>query len=124
MASRSKAIDTLTFADGIATATISLGPRLPAISGGRDRWRQQPEYNGSSGDLTATTNFTYAVTARPSHPPRRRRVSAGRPAGWEKPFRRRRLPTAARTRSRRRTLLLIDNSLKTPDYGTTGWANG
>ena len=120
-----KAIDTLTFANGVATATITAGhayqPHQVVFVAGAE----QPEYNGSFRVLTTTmTTFTYAVTGTPVSPATTTTNLSAKvaPLGWEKPF----AGTGkAAYRSKNpqspQNLLLIDNSLKTPNY-TTGWA--
>jgi len=124
-----KAIDTLTFADGVATATISAGhaysPEQVVEIAGAD----QPEYNGQFRVLTATmTTFTYAVTGSPVSPATSATSLAAKvaPLGWEKAFAG---TNKAAYRSQNPTspqnLLLIDDSLKMPGYTTTWakWAN-
>ena len=120
-----KAIDTLTFANGIATATITSGhaylrEQVVLIAGA-----EQPEYNGSFRVLTTTTTaFTYAVTGAPVSPATTTTNLSAKVAslGWEKPFAG---TSKAAYRSKNpqspQNILLIDNSLKTPNY-TTGWA--
>jgi len=120
-----KAIDTLTFANGIATATITSGhaylrEQVVLIAGA-----EQPEYNGSFRVLTTTTTtFTYAVTGTPVSPATTTTNLSAKvaPLGWEKPFAG---TSKAAYRSKNpqspQNILLIDNSLKTPNY-TTGWA--
>jgi hypothetical protein len=64
-----KAIDTLTFADGIATATISTGHAYRPFQVVEIAGAEQPEYNGQFRVLTTTmTTFTYAVTGTPVSP--------------------------------------------------------
>ena len=64
-----KAIDSLTFADGVATASITAGhaylrDQVVLIAGA-----DQPEYNGLFRVIsTTTTTFTYAVTGTPVTP--------------------------------------------------------
>jgi hypothetical protein len=120
-----KAIDTLTFDSGIATATISAGHAyLPAqvveIAGAN-----QPEYNGQFRVLSiTTTTFTYAVTGTPVSPATTATSLSAKvaPLGWDKPFSD---TNKAAYRSRNpaspQNMLLIDDSLKTPNYTTT-WA--
>ncbi len=124
-----KAIDSLTFANGIATATISSGHsynpgQVVEIAGAK-----QPEYNGQFRVLTTTaTTFTYAVTGTPASPATTATSLSAKvaPLGWEKPFS---ATHKAAYRSRNpqspQNLLLIDNSLKTPGYDTSWakWAN-
>ncbi|MDD5330213.1 MAG: hypothetical protein PHX38_09425 [Sulfuricella sp.] len=124
-----KAIDTLTFDSGIATATISAGHAyLPAqvveIAGA-----DQPEYNGQFRVLsTTTTTFTYAVTGTPVSPATTATSLSAKvaPLGWDKPFSD---TNKAAYRSKNpaspQNMLLIDDSLKTPNYTTTWakWAN-
>jgi hypothetical protein len=120
-----KAIDTLTFASGVATATITAGhayqPHQVVLVAGAE----QPEYNGSFRVLTTTmTTFTYAVTGTPVSPATTTTNLSAKvaPLGWEKPFAG---TSKAAYRSKNpqspQNILLIDNSLKTPNY-TTGWA--
>jgi hypothetical protein len=90
---------------------------------------EQPEYNGSFRVLTTTTTtFTYAVTGTPVSPATTTTNLSAKvaPLGWEKPF----AGTGkAAYRSKNpqspQNILLIDNSLKTPNYTTTWakWAN-
>ena len=120
-----KAIDTLTFADGIATATISSGHAYRPFQVIEIAGAEQPEYNGQFRVLTATmTTFTYAVTGTPVSPATTATSLSAKVAslGWEKPFS---STHKAAYRSKNpqspQNILLIDNSLKTPNY-TTGWA--
>lgn len=120
-----KAIDTLTFADGIATATISSGHAYRPFQVIEIAGAEQPEYNGQFRVLTATmTTFTYAVTGTPVSPATTAASLSAKVAslGWEKPFS---STHKAAYRSKNpqspQNILLIDNSLKTPNY-TTGWA--
>ena len=82
-----KAIDTLTFADGIATNRPSLGPRLSAIQVveiGAD----QPEYNGQFR-CAATTMTTFTRGDRHARLAATTATSLSAkvaPLGWEKPF--------------------------------------
>lgn len=120
-----KAIDTLTSAGGIATATISSGhayrpDQVVLIAGA-----EQPEYNGQFRVLTTTTTtFTFAVAGTPASPATTTSSLSAKvaPLGWEKPFAG---TNKAAYRSKNpqspQNLLLIDNSLKTPGY-TTSWA--
>ena len=120
-----KAIDTLTSAGGIATATISSGhayrpDQVVLIAGA-----EQPEYNWQFRVLTTTTTtFTFAVTGTPVSPATTTSILSAKvaPLGWEKPFAG---TNKAAYRSKNpqspQNLLLIDNSLKTPGY-TTSWA--
>jgi len=121
-----KAIDTLTFAEGVATATITAGhayqPHQVVLVAGAE----QPEYNRSSRVLTTTmTAFTYAVAGTPVSPATTTTSLSAKvaPLGWEKPFAG---TSKAAYRSKNpqspQNILLIDNSLKTPNY-TAGWAN-
>lgn len=64
-----KAIDSLTFANGVATATITAGhtyqPHQVVLIAGAG----QPEYNGQFRVLTTTaTTFSYALTGTPTSP--------------------------------------------------------
>ena len=120
-----KAIDTLTFADGIATATISSGHAYRPFQVVEIAGAEQTEYNGQFRVLTATmTTFTYAVTGTPVSPATTATSLSAKvaPLGWEKPFS---STHKAAYRSKNpqspQNILLIDNSLKTPNY-TTGWA--
>ena len=120
-----KAIDTLTFADGIATATISSGHAYRPFQVIEIAGAEQTEYNGQFRVLTATmTTFTYAVTGTPVSPATTTTNLSAKvaPLGWEKPFAG---TSKAAYRSKNpqspQNILLIDNSLKTPNY-TTGWA--
>lgn len=124
-----KAIDSLTFADGIATATIASGHAYRPFQVVEIAGAEQPEYNGQFRVLTATTTtFTYAVTGTPASPATTATSLSAKvaPLGWEKPFS---ATHKAAYRSRNpqspQNLLLIDNSLKTPGYNTSWakWAN-
>ena len=124
-----KAIDALTFADGVATATITSGhaylrDQVVLIAGAN-----QPEYNGLFRVISTTTStFTYAVTGTPVSPATTATSLSAKvaPLGWEKPFS---ATHKAAYRSKNpqspQNLLLIDNSLKTPDYDPSWakWAN-
>lgn len=120
-----KAIDSLTFANGTVTATITAGhafqPFQVVLVAGAD----QPEYNGQFRVLsTTTTTFTYAITGTPVSPATSATNLSAKvaPLGWEKAFAG---TSKAAYRSKNplspQNLLLIDDSLKTPNY-TTGWA--
>jgi hypothetical protein len=86
----------------------------------------QPEYNGQFRvhRRRPMTTFTYAVTGTPVSPATTATSLSAKvaPLGWEKPFS---STHKAAYRSKNpqspQNLLLIDNSLKTPNY-TTGWA--
>jgi hypothetical protein len=115
----------LTFADGIATATISTGHAYRPFQVVEIAGAEQPEYNGSFRVLSTTmTTFTYAVTGAPVSPATTTTNLSAKvaPLGWEKPFAG---TSKAAYRSKNpqspQNILLIDNSLKTPNY-TTGWA--
>ncbi len=124
-----KAIDTLTFANGVATATITSGhaylkEQVVLIAGA-----EQPEYNGSFRVLTTTTTtFTYTMTGTPVSPATTTTNLSAKvaPLGWEKPFAG---TNKAAYRSKNpqspQNILLIDDNLKTPGYTTTWakWAN-
>jgi hypothetical protein len=120
-----KAIDTLTFADGIATATISSGHAYRPFQVIEIAGAEQPEYNGQFRVLTATaTTFTYAVTGTPVSPATTRHESLGQgcPAGVGEAVRgTHKAAYRSKNPQSPQNLLLIDNSLKTPNY-TTGWA--
>ena len=120
-----KAIDTLTCVDGLATATISAGhayrPEQVVEIAGAD----QPAYNGQFRVIATTaTTFTFAVTGTPVSPATSATSLSAKvaPLGWEKAFAG---TNKAAYRSKNpaspQNLLLIDNSLKTPNY-TTSWA--
>ncbi|AAU91173.1 conserved hypothetical protein [Methylococcus capsulatus str. Bath] len=120
-----KAIDTLTFANGIATATITSGHAYQRDQVVQVAGAEQPEYNGQFRVLTTTaTTFTYAVTGTPASPATTATSLSAKvaPLGWEKPFAG---TNKAAYRSKNpaspQNLLLIDDSLKTPGY-TTSWA--
>ena len=120
-----KAIDTLTFADGIATATISSGHAYRPFQVVEIAGAEQPEYNGSFRVLTTTTTaFTYAVTGAPVSPATTTTNLSAKvaPLGWEKPFAgTSKAAYHSKNPQSPQNILLIDNSLKTPNY-TTGWA--
>ncbi len=124
-----KAIDSLTFANGVVTATINAGHTYlkdqVLLMAGAD----QPEYNGSARVIATTANtFTYAVSGTPTSPATTATNLSAKvaPLGWEKPFAG---TNKAAYRSKNpaspQNILLIDNSLKTPGYTTTWakWAN-
>lgn len=124
-----KAIDSLTFANGIATATITSGhaylpDQVVLIDGA-----EQPEYNGQFRVLTTTaTTFTYAVTGTPASPATTTTSLTAKvaPLGWEKPFAgTHKAAYRSKNPASPQNLLLIDNSLKTPGYNTSWakWAN-
>ena len=124
-----KAMDTLTCADDVATATISAGhaylPEQVIEIAGAD----QPEYNGQFRVIATTaTSFTFAVTGTPVSPATSATSLSAKvaPLGWAKAFAG---TNKAAYRSQNpaspQNLLLIDDSLKTPGYTTTWakWAN-
>ncbi len=124
-----KAIDSLTFANGIATATITTGRaylpnQVVMISGA-----EQPEYNGEFRVLSTTTSsFTFAVTGTPVSPATTTSTLSAKvaPLGWEKPFSgTNRGAYRSKNPQSPQNILLVDNSLKTPGYTTTWakWAN-
>lgn len=124
-----RAIDTLTFANGIATATISSGHAYQPFQVIEIAGANQPEYNGQFRVIATTaTTFTYAVTGTPVSPATTSTSLTAKvaPLGWEKPFSATH-KAAYRSKSPQspQNLLLIDNSLKTPGYTTTWakWAN-
>lgn len=120
-----KAIDSLTFANGVVTASITAGhaylrDQVVLIAGA-----DQPEYNGLFRVISTTmTTFTYAVTGTPVTPATTATSLSAKvaPLGWDKPFA---STNKAAYRSKNpaspQNLLLIDNGLKTPNY-TTSWA--
>ena len=120
-----KAIDTLTCVDSVATASISAGHAYRSGQVIEIAGADQPEYNGQFRviDTTATT-FTCAVSGTPISPATTATSLSAKvaPLGWEKPFS---ATHKAAYRSKNpqspQNLLLIDNSLKTPNY-TTSWA--
>lgn len=124
-----KAIDTLTSAGGIATATISSGhayiPGQVVLIAGAE----QPEYNGQFRVLTTTiTTFTFAVEGTPASPATTTSSITAKvaPLGWEKPFAgTHKAAYRSKNPQSPQNLLLIDNSLKTPGYDTSWakWAN-
>ena len=124
-----KAIDTLTFADGMATATLSTGHayqvgQVLAIAGA-----DQAEYNGQCRVLTTTaTTFTYAVTGTPTTPATSATNLSVKvaPLGWEKPFSgTHKAAYRSQNPQSPQNLLLVDNAQKTPDYDPSWakWAN-
>jgi hypothetical protein len=120
-----KAVDSLTFSNGIATATISAGHSYQPYQVVEIAGANQPEYNGQFRVLTATsTTFTYAVTGTPASPATTATSISAKvaPLGWVKAFSD---TNKAAYRSNNpqspQRLLLVDNSLKTPGY-STGWA--
>ena len=113
-----KAIDTLDLRRWRGHATITAGTPIGHFRWSRSLRAEQPEYNGSFRVLTTTTTtFTYAVTGTPVSPATTPRTSRPRsPLGWEKPFAG---TSKAAYRSKNpqspQNILLIDNSLKTPN---------
>ncbi|WP_042427070.1 hypothetical protein [Comamonas granuli] len=124
-----KAIDTLTCADGVATASISAGhayrPEQVVEIAGAD----QPEYNGEVRVIATTaTTFTYAVTGTPASPATSATSLSAKvaPLGWEKAFAgMNKAAYRSQNPASPQNLLLIDDDLKTPGYTTTWakWAN-
>ena len=124
-----KAIDTLTCTGGIATATISTGHAYQREQVVQIAGADQADYNGQFRVIsTTTTTFTFAVSGTPASPATTSTSLTAKvaPLGWEKPFSG---TNKAAYRSKNpqspQNLLLIDNSLKTPNYTTTWakWAN-
>ena len=120
-----KAIDTLTCVDGVATATISAGHAYRSEQVVEIAGADQPAYNGQFRVIATTaTTFTFAVTGTPVSPATSATSLSAKvaPLGWEKAFAG---TNKAAYRSKNpaspQNLLLIDNSLKTPNY-TTSWA--
>lgn len=120
-----KAIDTLTCVDGVATATISAGHAYRSEQVVEIAGADQPAYNGQFRVIATTaTTFTFAVTGTPVSPATSATSLSAKvaPLGWEKAFAG---TDKAAYRSKNpaspQNLLLIDNSLKTPNY-TTSWA--
>lgn len=124
-----KAIDSLTFANGIATATISSGHAYRPFQVVEIAGASQPEYNGQFRVLTTTaTTFTYAVTGTPASPATTTTSLTAKvaPLGWEKPFAgTHKAAYRSKNPQSPQNLLLVDNSLKTPGYNTSWakWAN-
>ena len=124
-----KAIDRLSFAEGLATATITTGhsylkDQVVLIEGANES-----AYNGQFRVLAVTaTTFSYAVTGTPASPATTATSLSAKvaPLGWEIAF-----ATTHKRAYRSRhvqspgNLLLIDDSLKGASYGTTWakWAN-
>ena len=124
-----KAIDALTCTGGIATATISTGHAYQREQVVQIAGADQADYNGQFRVIsTTTTTFTFAVSGTPVSPATTSTSLTAKvaPLGWEKPFSG---TNKAAYRSKNpqspQNLLLIDNSLKTPNYTTTWakWAN-
>jgi len=124
-----KAIDTLTCTGGIATATISTGHAYQREQVVQIAGADQADYNGQFRVIsTTTTTFTFAVSGTPVSPATTSTSLTAKvaPLGWEKPFSG---TNKAAYRSKNpqspQNILLIDNSLKTPNYTTTWakWAN-
>lgn len=124
-----KALDSLTFADGVATATIAAGHAYSPGQVVRIEGANQPEYNGEFRVLTTSANtFTFAVSGAPLSPATTATSLSAKiaPLGWEKPFA---STHKAAYRSANpqspQNLLLIDDGLKTPNYTNTWakWAN-
>jgi hypothetical protein len=124
-----KAVDSLTFSGGIATATISAGHSYQPYQAVEIAGADQPEYNGQFRVLTATsTTFTYAVTGSPVSPATTAAAISAKvaPLGWVKAFSD---TNKAAYRSANpqspQNLLLVDDSLKASGYNTSWakWAN-
>jgi hypothetical protein len=124
-----KAVDSITFSGGIATATISAGHSYNPYQVVEIAGANQPEYNGQFRVLTVTsTTFTYAVTGTPASPATTATTISAKvaPLGWVKAFSG---TNKAAYRSNNpaspQNMLLVDNSLKTPGYNTSWakWAN-
>jgi hypothetical protein len=124
-----KAVDSLTFSNGIATATISAGHSYQPYQVVEIAGADQLEYNGQFRVLTVTsTTFTYAVTGMPASPATTANSISAKvaPLGWVKAF----SDTnkgAYRSNNQQspQRLLLVDNSLKASGYNTSWakWAN-
>lgn len=124
-----KAIDSLTFQDGIATASITTGHAYQVGQILNIDGANQSEYNGDFQVLTTTaTTFTYAITGAPTTPATTTTSLSAMvsPLGWETPF------TGTHKRAYRSknpqspgTMLLIDDGIKTNEYADTWakWAN-
>jgi hypothetical protein len=120
-----KAVDSITSAGGIATATISAGHSYQPYQVVEIAGANQPEYNGQFRVLTATsTAFTYAVTGTPASPATTATSISAKvaPLGWVKAFSgTNKAAYRSDNAASPQNLLLVDNSLKTPGY-STGWA--
>jgi hypothetical protein len=124
-----KAIDSLSAADGVATATITTGHVYQVGQVVEVAGANQVEYNGQFRVLSTTaTTFRYALAGSPATPASTATSLSVKvaPLGWEKPF-------AAQHRGAYRSknpvsprnLLLVDNAIKEPDYDPAWakWAN-
>lgn len=124
-----KTINSLTFADGVATAVINSGhnyvkDQVLLIAG----W-DQPAYNGEKRLLSVTANsFTFAVEGSPVTPATTQTNGTAKvaPLGWEKAFSGTNKAAYRSTDpASPRHYLRVDNSLKANNgYGdySTGWA--
>ena len=82
-----KTINSLTSADGVATATISGGHQYRAGQVVSVSGASQSAYNGDFTVLSVTgTTFTYAVTGNPSSPATGTLASKTAPLGWQIAF--------------------------------------
>jgi hypothetical protein len=123
-----KAIDTLTCTDGVATATISAGHAYQREQVVQIAGADQPEYNGQFRVLDHDHHVHLRGDGTPASPATTSTSLTAKvaPLGWEKPFAG---TNKAAYRSKNpqspQNILLIDNSLKTPNYTTTWakWAN-
>lgn len=125
-----KAIDSLTCVDGLATAHIASGHgyqihQVVAIAGA-----DQPEYNGEFRVTGVSANsFTYELPSSESAPaPASPATSVTTltakvaPLNWDKPFSgTHRGAYRSKNVASPQNLLLVDDSLKVPDYDTN-WA--
>lgn len=124
-----KALDSLTSADGVATATITAGHAYRPGQVVQVAGAEQPAYNGQFRVLAATgTTFTYAITGAPASPATTSTSLSAKvaPLGWDKAFAgTHKAAYRSRNPASPQNLLLIDDGLKTPGYTTTWakWAN-
>lgn len=124
-----KAIDSLTFADGISTATITTGHAYQPGQILRVEGANQAEYNGEHRVIATTaTTFSYTITETPTSPATTTTslTAMVSPLGWEAPF------TGTNKRAYRSkspqspgNMLLIDDGIKANEYADTWakWAN-
>jgi len=124
-----KVIDTLTCANGIATALITSGHGYRADQVVLVAGAEQAAYNGQFRVLTTTaTTLTYAVSGTPESPATTSSnlLAKVAPLGWEKPFAgTHKAAYRSKNPQSPQNLLRVDNSLKSPDYASTWakWAN-
>ncbi len=124
-----RAIDTLTFADGVSTATVSTGHPYQAGQVLTIAGADQADYNGQCRVLTTTaTTFTYAGNGSPTSPATTTSSLSAKvaPLGWAKPFAgTHKAAYRSQNPQSPQNLLLVDDGIKMPDYDPSWakWAN-